>query len=168
MASGKTTVGREVARQAGRRFLDLDEEIVRRESREIETIFRESGEPAFRCAEWQALQALEIDGGPVVAVGGGAFSRADPRRWMRDRGRTVWLDVPLDRCAARAGGGAGRPLWPEGDPLALRARYDRRRAAYALAEIRLEAGSDDPPAVARRLLDRLDPGGSSKPLRAIR
>jgi shikimate kinase len=66
----------------------------------------------------------------------------------------VWLDAPLEVCAARLAGSGGRPLWVGADPVALRALFERRRAAYALAALRVPA-EGDPEATTRLLLGRL-------------
>jgi shikimate kinase len=157
MGSGKTSVGRRLAEELDRDFLDTDDLVVEREGRPIARIFRESGEAAFRRAEWEAVQAVGARSGCVVATGGGLFQAADRRRWLREHGITVWLDAPLDECVRRIGPDAGRPLWtPAADPVAFRALYERRRAAYALAAVRVPA-SGSVEEVVRELLRRLVP-----------
>ena len=137
MGSGKTTVGRRLADRLGLDFLDVDDLVVEREGRSVERIFRDSGEAAFRRAEWETLQSLDGRRGCVVATGGGVFQEAERRGWLRRRGITVWLDAPFSDCLQRVGPDAGRPLWnPTGDAEAFRALFERRRAAYALAAVR--------------------------------
>ena len=155
MGSGKSRVGEALARRLAREFVDTDALVTEREGRSIDEIFHESGEERFRLAEWDALRSLEGGPGLVVATGGGLFQGFEPRRWMLRRGPTVWLDVPLDVARARVGKGAGRPLWLPRDPLALRALYERRRAVYALAALRIVAVPGRPEAVAERVLDGL-------------
>jgi shikimate kinase len=140
MGSGKSTVGRRLAQRLGWQFLDVDEQIVGRDGRTVERIFRESGERRFREIESEILAELVRRERVVLAGGGGLFLSASNRRLARRSARTVWLDVPLAVCADRVGRGGGRPLWPPGDPQGLRALFDRRGAVYALAELRLEAG----------------------------
>jgi shikimate kinase len=74
---------------------------------------------------------------------------------MKRRGATVWLDAPLETCRSRIGPRAGRPLWRSEDPIALRAMYERRRAAYALADLRVDAGVASPEEVVGGILLRL-------------
>jgi shikimate kinase len=161
MASGKSTVGELLARSLGRQFLDTDTLVEGREGRSIERIFEDSGEDRFRELEGETLRSLGRRRGVVVATGGGLFLSYELRRWMIARGRTVWLDLPLETVRRRlTEAGAGepvRPLWAADDPLAQRAVYERRRAVYALAEIRVEAVSGSPAEVARRIRERLDP-----------
>lgn len=153
MGAGKTSVGQELARMQGWRFADTDVEVERTEGRSIEAIFEASGEGSFRAAEWRVLQALISSEDTVIATGGGLFLGVAQRRCIVRTGVSVWLDVPLEVARRRiasggdALGGPRRPLWrawAHDDPLALRAFFERRRAAYALANLRLDAGRGSP------------------------
>ena len=76
MGSGKSSVGRELARQLDWDFVDLDTRIESRERQTVPEIFRERGETGFRLAETDALRDLLAESGQpnrVVALGGGAF-----------------------------------------------------------------------------------------------
>lgn len=155
MGSGKSRVGAALARLLSREYVDTDTLVSEREGRSIAEIFRDSGEEIFRQAERQALESLAGRGGIVVATGGGLFLGFAQRRWMGQRGRTVWLDVPLALARDRVRAGAERPLWIPADPVSLRALYEKRRAAYALAGLRVAAAPGRPGAVAERVLDGL-------------
>jgi len=126
MASGKSSVGPELARRLGWEFVDLDTRIESREGKTVPEIFRESGEPAFRLVETAALQdlltgALQRDS--VVALGGGAFVQATNRELLR-RWPTVFLDAPTDELWRRSLSDAvERPL-----------RHDREHFARLYAE----------------------------------
>lgn len=155
MGSGKTAVGAALARRLSWDFVDTDALVAAREGRSIDGIFRESGEGWFRRAEWEALRSLERRSRIVVAAGGGLFLGSAQRLWMKRRGRTVWLDVPLEVARHRVARGEERPLWLEQDPIAFRAMFDKRRAAYALAGLRVAAAPGGPDEVARRILEGL-------------
>lgn len=155
MGCGKSAVGRVLARELERPFVDSDERIAEREGRSIEEVFRESGEAHFRALERELLREIDPREAPVVATGGGAFVDERTRRRLLATGHTVWLDVDLDVARRRVGAGDGRPLWSAGDPAALRELYERRSTVYALAEYRVDASPDDPRLVARRILDLL-------------
>lgn len=158
MGSGKTAAGRALADLLGWEFADTDELVVEREGRPIERIFEESGEGRFREAEWQALRSLAARERLVVATGGGLFLGVPQRAFMKREGTTVWLDVPFAVARARVGAGSGRPLWvPNEDEVAFRAFFERRRAAYALADFRVDASAGGPAQVARRIADRVFP-----------
>jgi len=152
MASGKTTVGRLLAERLSFAFADTDDLVEVRAGRSIESIFSESGEGAFRRLEWEALQELGRVERSVVATGGGLFLGYAQRRFMIERGITVWLDTTLDVVrrrieTERRTSSRGRPLWAPDDPTALAALFERRRATYALAACRVDAGGS-PEAVA--------------------
>jgi len=155
MGAGKTSVGRRVAARLGAAFADTDELVVEREGRPIERIFEESGEGYFRRVEWEALEALGGRSELVVATGGGLFLGLVARRWLREHGVTAWLDVPFAECLRRLGSGPARPLFHRvREPAEQRALYERRRATYALADVRVPGlGPEDE--VAARLLGRL-------------
>jgi shikimate kinase len=163
MASGKSTVGRALAKALGWRLLDTDDLVEEREQRSIERIFAESGETVFRRIEAEVLRSLIDVRRAVVATGGGLFLNRSSRRWMIEHGRTVWLDVPLEaarrRVERRRAGGRGRPMWEGSDALALRALYEKRRAAYALAEVRVDASRGKTERVAARIREALHGSG---------
>jgi len=151
MASGKTTVGRVLAETLGWEFADTDELIERTEGRSIEAIFRESGEGRFREAEWEALRSLTGRRRVVVATGGGLFLGVSQRGLIRASGVSCWLDVPLELASVRLQTGEPRPLWEAADPLSRRAMFERRRAAYALADWRIDATRGEPDELAHRI-----------------
>jgi shikimate kinase len=155
MGCGKSAVGERLADRLDRRFLDTDRLIEQREGRSIEALFAESGEGHFRAVEWRVLQNLKNERGTVVATGGGAFLGWRQRNWLKAKGITVWIDLPLEVARARLGEGEGRPLWAPEDPLAFRALFEKRRAVYALAEVRVDAARGGIDEVARRIRDRL-------------
>ena len=152
MGSGKTTAGQRLASHLARPFHDTDRLVEQQAGRSIERIFEESGEAEFRRLEWEVLRSLDAREPAVVAAGGGLFDAPEPRRLMRRRGLTIWLQVPSSVALERVGRGAGRPLWQTRDPITFRAFFERRAAAYALAERRIDA-SGDPDSVVQRLLD---------------
>lgn len=146
MGTGKTTVGRALAARLHWEFADTDAMVERAEGRSVEAIFGESGEGRFREAEWEALSSLSGRRRIVVATGGGLFLGVAQRALIRASGWSCWLDAPLSVAAARLQTGDPRPLWVAPDALARRAMFERRRAAYALADGRIDAsrgGADD-------------------------
>jgi shikimate kinase len=156
MGSGKSAVGESLAARLNRDFVDTDQLVVFREGRSIDAIFEQFGEAHFRVAEWECLRSLQGRRDLVVAAGGGLFLGWRQRRWLGERGRTVWLDVPLAVARQRVGEGRTRPLWSGRDPLDLRALFDKRRAVYALAELHVHAHPGSVEEVAERVLLRLE------------
>jgi shikimate kinase len=94
MASGKTTVGQELARRLDWGFVDLDARIESRERKSVPALFRELGESGFRLAETSALEDLltaSLQRDTVVALGGGAFVQERNRKLLE-----TWPSIFLD------------------------------------------------------------------------
>jgi shikimate kinase/3-dehydroquinate synthase len=131
MGSGKTEVGRMLARRLGWSFIDTDAEIVAGQRRPIADIFRTDGERGFREMERAVVRSVVRGRNRVVATGGGAVLSAATRRALRDAGPVFWLTAPVDVLLQRVGKDAGRPLLGA-DPRASLERLLRERdALYA-------------------------------------
>ena len=100
-SAGKSTVGRMLADALGQRFIDSDEEIVRRNGVEISTIFEIEGEAGFREREAAVLDELTRMESVVLATGGGAVLKEDNRAVLRSRGLVVYLRAGIDTLEAR-------------------------------------------------------------------
>ena len=109
MGSGKTTLGRHLARALGLEFVDLDRAIVKQAGKGIPEIFAQHGEEHFRDLEHKALlEALDGQEPSVVACGGGIVVRPDNRALLRGV-TTVFLREDTDVLYQRTRG-PGRPL----------------------------------------------------------
>ena len=126
-SSGKTTVGRALAEALGKRFVDLDEEIVKADGRSIPDIFAAEGEEGFRQKETAVIAQFAKEGRQLLSCGGGAVKKPENVRLLRQNGVVLFLDRPL---AALTVGG-GRPLSSSVD--ALRTMYAERRPLYLAA-----------------------------------
>ncbi|HEX8755142.1 MAG TPA: shikimate kinase AroK [Steroidobacteraceae bacterium] len=120
MGSGKTAVGRSLARHLGKTFYDSDSEIVRRTGVDIPYIFEKEGEPGFREREREAIEALVALRGIVLATGGGAIILAENRRLLAERGCVVYLETSVAQQAERVQQGRNRPLLANVDDPATR------------------------------------------------
>jgi shikimate kinase len=116
MGSGKTAVGRALARYLRAPFYDSDTEIVRRTGVDIPYIFEKEGEPGFREREREAIEALVALKGIVLATGGGAILLPENRRLLAERGRVVYLETSVEQQAERVQHGRNRPLLANVDP----------------------------------------------------
>lgn len=116
MGSGKTAVGRSIARHLGKTFYDSDTEIVRRTGVDIPYIFEKEGEAGFRAREREAIEALVALRGIVLATGGGAILLAENRRLLAERGCVVYLETSVEQQVERVKQGRHRPLLSNVDP----------------------------------------------------
>jgi shikimate kinase len=114
--SGKSTIGRELARRLALPFADCDEAIERAAGRSIAALFASAGENAFRDLESRMVAELVGDGPCVIATGGGVVLRAANRELLRSRSRCVYLRASHEL------------LWK-------RLRRDRRRPLLQVADV---------------------------------
>jgi shikimate kinase len=113
---GKSTVGKDLARQLGCDFVDCDKEIERRSGATIVTLFARDGEEAFRDLEAATLAGLIEQGAAVIATGGGAVLRSANRDLLRERTRCVYLRAGPDFLWRRLRRDRRRPLLQVPDP----------------------------------------------------
>jgi len=116
MGSGKTAVGKDLARMLDYPFLDSDHEIEQRTGADIPLIFEREGEAGFRHREREAIAELSSRQDIVLATGGGAVLDADTRRELQQRGWVVYLETSVAQQAERAGRTRHRPLLHGADP----------------------------------------------------
>jgi shikimate kinase len=116
MGSGKTAVGKYLARMLDYPFLDSDHEIEQRTGADIPLIFEREGEAGFRHREREAIAELSSRQDIVLATGGGAVLDADTRRELQQRGWVVYLETSVAQQAERAGRTRHRPLLHGADP----------------------------------------------------
>ena len=129
--SGKSTVGRQLARRLGRRFFDSDHEIVERTGVLIPTIFEIEGEEGFRRRESQTIAELSGVDNIVLATGGGAVLNPENRRILHETGWCVYLNVPPVLLYERTKHDRNRPLLQVENPLAkLEELYAARDPLY--------------------------------------
>lgn len=141
MGSGKTTVGRRLARALRLPFVDADAEIVSAAGQSVQEIFHHHGECEFRRGERQVIARL-LDGPVhVLATGGGAFVDAKTRALMKERALSVWLKAPIDVLMKRVAKRDDRPLLKDDDPRAVMERLlEERQPYYAQADLVVETG----------------------------
>jgi len=154
MGAGKTTVGRELARLLDYAFLDLDELIARQVGKSVQEIFAGLGEAEFRRLEREAVRSCEQLTRAVIALGGGAYESEENRALLRDIGRTIWLDCPIEICLKRISVDTSRPLL--GDEKAMSELLERRRIAYAEADLAVQAGEGSPEQIAIEIVNCLE------------
>lgn len=135
-ASGKTTVGRQLARRLDMPFFDCDEAIEAAAGCSVSDIFARYGESYFRQLEHRTLETLCRKEGCVIATGGGAVLREDNRLLLRCSGTVFWLDRPLAYIMS-TDFQTGRPLLTAGRKALERLAAERRALYAACAHYRI-------------------------------
>jgi shikimate kinase len=158
MATGKTAVGREVARKRGWGFIDLDELIELREKRVIAEIFAKEGEPYFRKLEKKALKDVAKEEHFVVACGGGVVLDKENIALMKKTGKLICLCAKPEVILKRAAGFAHRPLLNVKNPrekigllLKLRQPY------YAQADTQIDTSGISLEKVSQKIIAAIHP-----------
>jgi shikimate kinase len=116
MGSGKSAVGRQLARILGLAFVDADAEIERRTGVDVSYIFEREGEQGFRQREAAVIDELSGREGIVLATGGGAVLDPRTRERLRARGRVVYLRASVNQQLMRTRHSSHRPLLANPDP----------------------------------------------------
>jgi shikimate kinase len=143
--SGKTTLGRNVARRLRLTFVDTDRFVEELAGRTIPEIFREDGEAAFRALESEAIDRIMAEQNQVVSTGGGAFVNLDNRAKLRTGNLVIHLQVRPETVVDRlrnSKSGRPRPLLDSPDPLERVVELmAERKEAYSAAHVTI--GVDD-------------------------
>jgi shikimate kinase len=147
-ASGKTTVGKELAARLGRPFVDVDDLIAELAGRPADDVLARDGEPAFRALEERALRLAAQRRGAVVATGGGAVLHADAFAELARGALVAWLAAPPELLEARQARRPRPPLTglpPRAELLGLLARREPLYRAAANLVIPVgQPGAPDP------------------------
>jgi shikimate kinase len=157
MGSGKSAVGRALARLCGRRFVDSDAEIERRTGVDIPLIFDKEGEQGFRIRERDVIDELTRRPGIVLATGGGAVLLPENRRSLAARGIVVYLEASVEQQVERTRRGRNRPLLHDQDPRTRLAELMRTREPLyaALAQIAVTTDHRKVQVVAEQIVSEL-------------
>lgn len=126
--SGKSTVGRQLARRIALPFFDSDHVIERRLGCSIREFFEREGEDRFRVIESEVLDELTTGSACVLSTGGGSVLRAENRERLHQRGTVVYLRSTPEEVFRRLRHDRNRPLLQVADPL------QRLRDLYALRD----------------------------------
>jgi shikimate kinase len=117
MGSGKTAVGKHLARLLRAPFRDSDAEIEVRTGVDISYIFSREGEAGFRQREKEVIEDVTRESPIVLATGGGAILLPENRAVLSERGFVVYLETSIEQQAERVRQGRNRPLLHDVDPM---------------------------------------------------
>ena len=158
MGSGKTSVGRQLARKLKLSFYDSDREIESRCGVDIPTIFEYEGEQGFRERESTILEELTAMPDIVLATGGGSVLREENRALLAERGYVVLLSVELKEQLRRVSLNNNRPLLRDADPeQRLREIMQEREPLYReLADVTINTNGGRMQHVITRLIRHIN------------
>ncbi len=128
MGCGKSHIGRQLAAELNKEFIDLDRYIINSERMTIPFIFEKFGEPHFRKLEAKYIR--ELSGDKVVATGGGALINDETAEFARQSGLSVYINTPFEVCYDRIKDDANRPLVVNNSKKKLRELYKTRAEIY--------------------------------------
>ncbi len=157
MGAGKTTVGKLLAKQLGKTFMDCDEEIQRRTGVTITHIFDVEGEAGFRKRETAViLELVQLDN-IILATGGGAVLSCTNREALACNGVVVYLKGSVHDLWQRTRHDRGRPLLQTADPLGrLKELYKQRDPLYSeLADLTIHSGKQSAQTLVSKLQQEL-------------
>ena len=139
MGSGKSAIGRRIAKKLGLSFADSDQKIVSEAGISITEIFELAGEARFREMEFKAITQMVLSKPQIIATGGGAFCVPQTARLLLAKTLVVWLKAPPETLLARVGNTKSRPLLNNDNPLATLAKLHKERAKhYRKAQIEID------------------------------
>lgn len=110
MGSGKTTIGKQLAKLLKLEFFDCDHELEAQTGASINLIFDVEGESGFRERETKMLECLTAKSGILLSTGGGAVCRPKNRQLLQSRGFVVYLETSVSNQIKRLGQDKSRPL----------------------------------------------------------
>jgi shikimate kinase len=157
MGSGKSSVGRLLARRCDWPCFETDEMVAVALGRSISEIFAQLGEAEFRKAETKVLQELDTAKGAIIVTGGGVVLLPENIRRLRELGPVVWLTADLDTLQGRLEQRKNRPLLQTPNPAeTIAALLEQRKKFYEEAgDLVVDTSRLSPKEVAQAICDGL-------------
>lgn len=158
MGTGKSTIGKELARFLGKKFVDMDELIEKQIGMTVNEIFDAHGEDFFREKEWEAAKELSEQTGRIVATGGGTILNDKIRELFQETGLIICLFTDKDELVQRLKRTDKRPLLRGGEEKVARKveeLLEERKDIYSISSIRVNTTNMTPQEAAKKIIDTL-------------
>ncbi|MCR4783474.1 MAG: shikimate kinase [bacterium] len=156
MGTGKSTIGRELARVLGRKFVDIDQELEKRHGAAVSELFQQHGEAWFRQKEQELCAELAATHNRVVATGGGSLMNPANFEAFEKSGLLICLYTQRDCLVERLERNDKRPLLRNVDvPEKVDSLLKERQSIYDRIKIRIDTTSCAPLETAKKIADLL-------------
>lgn len=159
MGSGKSAIGRTIAKKLGRRFIDTDRFIERRYGKTVTELFDKEGEMQFRTLEKEVIKKISQYIGIVIATGGGAIKDPENFKYLKDCGWIIALYASPETLYKRIAGKRIRPLLlnQENPVKTLEEIFNDRKGMYAQADFQVDTENKEINQIADEIINLLDP-----------
>jgi shikimate kinase len=156
MGTGKTAVGRELARLLDMKLIDVDTEIEVSREMTVNEIFRKFGEPVFREIETDIIKKVSRNRQVIISTGGGAVLKQENMETLRETGIIVCLMALPETILQRTGSTNDRPLLHVENPLEkIRQLMDFRKPYYEKADIVIATEGKTPLQIAEEIAEKV-------------
>ena len=156
MGTGKSTVGKVLAKRTGRTLVDIDQKIEDKEKKRISEIFEKDGEAAFRKLEKQTIGRAVLDSNLVITTGGGAVLDPENFEALKKRGVLVTLEASFETIVKRVKDARTRPLLRSSDvPGEIKRLLEARKPFYDKADLKIATDGKSAHQVAEEILEKL-------------
>lgn len=160
MGTGKTAVGKELARLLDMRLIDLDSEIEKAEQMTINEIFRQSGEKKFREIETEMIKKVTNNENIIISTGGGAVMKQENVNVLKKTGIIICLMATPETILQRTGNNSDRPLLQVANPLAkINELLNLRKPFYEKADIMIDTEDKTPLRIAKEIVEKIRKSG---------
>lgn len=157
MGSGKSSVGRTLARMLKRKFVDTDYLIEQKEGKSINDIFKKEGEEYFRKIEQEVIKKAFKTKGQIISLGGGAVVNDENRKLIKEKSTLIALIAEPEELANRVKKRKNRPLLKDVDQLeTLKTLWEERKDAYFDSDIQITTTDKNVDGIANQIIKDLE------------
>jgi shikimate kinase len=156
MGTGKTAVGRELARLLNMQLIDIDTKIEDAEKMTINEIFKQFGEPRFREIETEMIKKLSESKNRIISAGGGAVLKQENMGILSKSGIVVCLTATPETILRRTSNSNDRPLLQVENPLKkIKELLNFRKPFYEKADIMIDTEGKTPLQIAEEIIEKV-------------
>jgi shikimate kinase len=156
MGTGKTEVGRELARLLTMKLIDIDTEIIKSAKMSINQIFEQFGEQKFREMETEMIDKVSREKNVLISTGGGAVLRQENMDALKKTGMVICLMATPETILQRTSGTSERPLLQVEKPLEkINELFNLRKPFYEKADMMIDTENKTPLQIAEEIIEKV-------------